>query len=298
MDKRLDQMDWALVQCFLAVAEAGSLSEAARRTGVSQPTLGRRMRDLEARLGLPLFARHAKGFELTDQARELLPQAQAAAEALSRFALTAAGHDGRLSGTVRVTASHVVATHLLPPVLARLRAEEPALTIELVASDEADNLLFREADIAIRMFRPTQLDLITKHLGGLPLAAFAAKSYLDRRGRPETLADLRHHDIVGYDQSPLMIEGMRRHGIAAEKSWFTTRCDDQVAYMELVRAGCGIGIGQARILRDDPEVEHLDLIPAIEPLPVWITATEALYRAPRIRRVWEALETGLAPFVS
>lgn len=298
MANAVRSLDWSLVQAFLAVAEGGSLSEAARRLGASQPTLGRQIKQIEDALGVTLFKRQPRGLALTDTGAEMLTHAQAMRAALHQIELTAAGHQHALEGPVRITASHVVACHLLPAIIAQLRAEEPGITIDLDASDTTENLLFREADIAIRMYRPTQLDLVTKHLGDIRLTAFAARNYLERKGIPRSVADMQQHDLVGYDRSDLMVRAMQMGGIPATRDWFTTRCDDQVSYLELVRAGCGIGFGQARLIARDPMVQELDLGFDIPSLPVWLTAPEAMRATPRIRRVWDALARGLAPFVS
>ncbi len=298
MAHALNSLDWSLVQAFLAVAEGGSLSEAARRLGASQPTLGRQVKQIEDRLGVALFVRQPRGLSLTDAGAEMLPHARAMRAALHQMELTAAGRQQALEGPVRITASHVVALYLLPPIIAGLRFTEPGIAIELDPSDAAENLLFREADIAIRMFRPRQLELVARHLGDIRLTAFAACSYLDRKGRPRSVRDLQDHDMVGYDRSDLMIRAMQQGGIPATRDWFTTRCDDQVTYLELVRAGCGIGFGQVQMIARDPQVEEINLGLDIPPLPVWLTAPQAMRATPRIRAVWDALAAGLAPFVS
>ncbi|MCA0921915.1 LysR family transcriptional regulator [Pseudooceanicola nanhaiensis] len=290
----MDQdLDWALVQIFLAVAEGGSLSAAARSLGQSQPTLGRQVKRLEDRLGLALFERHARGLELSEAGRRLLPAAREMAGAMGRMRLAAAGQDGALQGRVRITASEVVAHHLLPPLIAQMRTELPQVGIDLVPSDTTENLLFREADIALRMYRPRQLDLVAQHLGDLPVGAFAAKSYVARRGRPGSAAELKDHDLVGYDRSELMLRAMRALGLEMQSTDFALRCDSQVAYWELVRAGCGVGFMQCGVARRDPLVEELEIGVEIPPLPVWIAAHEAIRPVPRVAAVWSRLVAGL-----
>ncbi|MAM63360.1 LysR family transcriptional regulator [Maritimibacter sp. UBA3975] len=294
----LSSLDWTLVRAFLAVAETGSLSAAARALGSSQPTLGRQVREAEAALGVELFQRHAKGLSLTQTGQAILPAAQEMQAAAGQIALIAAGQDERPTGTVRVTASVIVAHFVLPPILARLRAEEPGIVVDLVATDSSDNLLFREADIAVRMYRPDQLDMVTRHVTDLPLGIFAAKSYLDRRGQPETVEEALDHDWVGYDRSDLMLRGMRQMGWPVDRDFFAIRTDDQAGNWQLIRAGCGIGIAQIATARDAPEVERLLPDMELPALPVWLTAHEAMRRTPRIARVWDALAEGLATAVS
>ncbi|MCC5974452.1 MAG: LysR family transcriptional regulator, partial [Rubellimicrobium sp.] len=189
-------LDWTLLKAFLAVAETGSLSAAARRLGASQPTLGRQIRALEAELGTELFHRQPRGLALTETGTALLAPARAMGEAAGRIALAAAGQDAQLEGTVRITASLAFSVYHLPAILARIRAAEPGIGIELVPSDATTNLLYREADIALRMYRPTQLDLVTRHIADLPLALIASCDYLDRRGLPKVPEDLLAHDVI------------------------------------------------------------------------------------------------------
>jgi DNA-binding transcriptional LysR family regulator len=285
----MENLDWTLYRSFLAVAESGSLSAAARLLGLSQPTLGRHVADLEAALQVTLFTRALRGFDLTDAGAAMLPAARTMRDAAAALALQAAGREQSLAGTVRLTASRVVSHHLLPPMLADLRRQEPGIEIELVPSDSTENLLFREADIALRMYRPTQLDVVTRHLGNLPLAIYAACSFLDRHGRPETPEALLALDFVGMDRSDLTLRMMARLGIERRREDFPLRCDDQVVYWALVRAGCGVGAAQCVIGDADPLVERVAPFITLPSLPVWLTAPEALRQNPRVRRVMEFL---------
>lgn len=294
----LAELDWSLVQAFLAVAEGGSLSAGARALGLSQPTLGRHIARAEAALGATLFRRHARGLVLTEAGEALLEPAQAMRAAAGRLAVVAAGQDRRLEGTVRLTASIVMAHFVLPPLLARLRRAEPGIQVDLVASDASENLLFREADIAIRMYRPAQLDVITRHLGDLPLGIYAAKSYLGDGPLPDTAEAVLALDWVGYDHDDLMIRGMRDAGWPVTRDFFATRTDDQAANWMLVRAGCGVGITQQVVGESDPLVQRLLPDQPLPSLPVWLTAHEAMRTTPRIARVWDMLAAELAALVS
>lgn len=290
--------DWALVQAFIAVAEGGSLSAAARVLGQSQPTLGRQIRQLEEQLGAELFVRHARGLALSEAGQSVLPHARQMRAAMQEIALTMAGRDQQLSGTVRITASQIVSQYILPPIIAELREEHPQIQVELVANDSTENLLFREADIAVRMYRPQQLDIVTRHLGDISIGVCASRSYLERHGKPRSVDELSQHAMVGYDRSELILRGMQELGIKAARDWFATRCDDQPVYWELIRAGCGIGFGQKMLIERDPTVEALDLGVPIPGLPVWLAAPSATRRTPRVSAVWTALEKGLSPFIS
>lgn len=285
----MEMPDWTLIRSFLAVAEAGSLSAAARATGISQPTLGRHIQAIEAAVQVPLFTRTAQGQALTEAGQALLPAARAMQAAAAELALTAKGHAAGIEGTVRITASRVVSHVILPKVLARIRAEEPGIQIDLVPSDTTENLMFGEADIALRMYRPTQPDLVARQIGELPLGLYAARSYLDRRGRPASVDDLMHHDFIGQDRMDQIIRVMRMMGMEVGRSFFPVRCDDPLTYVELVRAGCGLG-GILRAVGDaEPALERIDVIPDLPRLPVWLTAAPRLRQSPRLRRVWDIL---------
>jgi DNA-binding transcriptional LysR family regulator len=286
--------NWSLVQKFLAVAETGSLSAAARRMGCSQPTLGRQIRSLESALGVILFNRHARGFALTDAGAELVPMARQMQEAMQAITFTAAGQAQQLEGTVRITASIFASHMLLPPILAHIRTAEPAIQLDLIPSDTTENLLFREADIAVRMYRPTQLDLVTRHVTDLELGVFAARSYLERKGRPQSAEELLNFDLIGYDRNDLILRTMSEMGWAARHEDFAVRCDNQATYWELLRAGCGIGFSQVGAARADPLVEQLDLDIDLPALPIWLTAHQAMRQTPRLRRVWDLLAEGLS----
>ena len=298
MSHALNPADWSLVQAFLMVAEEGSLSGAARALGASQPTVGRQIKTLERQLNAELFKRQARGLELTETGAALVSPARIMRDAMGQIALTAAGQSAQVEGTVRITASVMMSLYHLPDIVARIRHEEPAIAVEVVPSDESRNLLYREADIAIRMYRPTQLDLINQHIGDIPITICASKSYIARRGPVNGITDLANHDVVGYDESPIILDGFRQMGIDVTRDYFKVRCDDHATYWNLVRAGCGIGFSQVKIAERDPDVVTIDAGVNIPPLPVWLVAHEAMRHTPRIRRVWNMLAEGLKPLVS
>ncbi len=298
MNRAAPNLDWSLVHSFLAVAETGSLSAGARQLGISQPTLGRHIKALEEQLQTEVFQRHARGFELTARGHRLLPSARAMAAAMADLSLAVAGEETQVAGTVRIATSVFMAHHAMPTIIAQIRAAAPQIQIDLVPSDQSENLLFREADIAVRMYRPQQLDMVTKHLGDITLGMFASDAYIDRKGRPNGPDDLPHHDIVGYDANDDILREMRRMGIPATRDWFSVRCDNQSAYWALVQAGCGLGFCQTTIGRETPQMQEVDVGFPLPSLPVWLTAHESLRHTPRISRVWSLLDAALKPFVS
>ena len=290
----MDNLDWTLIRSFLAVAETGSLSAAARQLGQSQPTIGRHIAQMDADLGVSLFNRHPRGLTLSDAGAELMPAATQMRDAAARLSLAAEGQSQVLEGTIRISTSVFVAHFHMPAIIARLRKAAPGIQVELHPSDVSENLLFREADIAIRMYHPRELDIIARKIGEIEIGLFAAKSYIDAHGRPRAFADLTDHTLIGLDRSDMMIRGMREAGMQISIHDFAVRCDDQAVGWHLLRAGCGIGFGQVKVAQSDPLVEQIRLDIPIPTLPVWLAAPEALRRSPRIRFVYDFLADEVA----
>ena len=289
--------DWSLWRSFAAVVEDGSLSAAARRLGLSQPTLGRHIDTLEQSLGVALFERTLQGFKPSDTALKLYEPVAGAQRALAEAVLMAEGSTAALGGTVRITASTVVCHYVLPPLLADLRLAFPAIALELVPSDSAENLLLREADIAVRMFRPTQLELITKKLGELPMVCCAHESYVQRRGAPQSLAELYNHDLIGLDRSDLIIQAARFMGFDLVRDNFVVRTDSQTALWELAKAGLGIAFAQQKLVAEAPGMVALLPEFSVPALEVWLTTHRELFTSRRIRAIYDRLAEGLSAYI-
>ncbi|MEM1373982.1 MAG: LysR family transcriptional regulator [Pseudomonadota bacterium] len=293
MAQNLSSLDWSLVRAYLAVAETGSLSAAARRLKASQPTLGRQIKTMEAALDADLFSRHARGLKLTEMGEAILPAARAMAEAMNEIRLAAASRETGVTGAVRITSSINVSFTLLPPVLARVREVHPGIQLDLVPSDDSENLLYGESDIAVRMYRPTQKDLITQHVGTFDIGLYASQSYLARKGTPQTMDAIFALDLVGYDENRRVLDGMAERGMNATRDLFATRCDDPLTQWELIAAGCGVGFGPTRAGDADPRVTRIPLPFDIPGLPMWLTTSQAMRHTPRIRAVWEVMSHAL-----
>lgn len=290
--------DWALWRSFDAVVRAGSLSAAGRAIGLSQPTLGRHVEALEQALGMPLFERTLTGLRPNEAALRIYEHVEAARGALAEARLVAEGSSATQAGTIRLTSSTVTSAYILPPVLADLRVNFPQVAIELVPSDSVENLLLRESDIAIRMFRPTQLEVIARKLGEIPIVVCAHESYLARNGRPAEPADLAKHDLVGFDRSDLIISTARRMGFPLERSNFVVRTDSQTQMWELIRAGLGIGFAQLTMVRATPGMVHL--LPDFRPpgLEVWLATHRELFTSRRVRAIYDRLALTMTRAIS
>jgi len=280
--------DWALLRAFVSVANAGSLSRAAQELGSSQPTLSRQMTQLETQVGSVLFERTPRGLRLTEAGEALRGPAQCMHEHAREWSLAAAGRSQSLAGTVRVTASEMVSAYLLPAALLALRETHPEIQIELVATNTVENLLEREADIALRMRRPTQTALVARKLAEMPLGFYAHRDYLQAHGRP-TLAMMHKHQWVGYDRSDQILRGFRAGGFHVTREFFAFRCDNQIVAWQAVLAGLGIGIGMHEVARRTPELQPVLRDVKVPSLPLWITAHRELRSTPRLKTVFDAL---------
>jgi DNA-binding transcriptional LysR family regulator len=196
---------------------------------------------------------------------------------------------------VRVTASEVVGAEVLPPVMARLRAAEPGLAIELVLSNRAEDLLRRDADIAVRMVRPTQGALLARRVGAIELGLHARADYLARAGIPESLAALEGHALIGFDTESAFIRRLRAEGVPLRREMFSLRTDSDLAQLAAIRAGYGIGVCQAGLARRDGLVRVLaqDFAPRLE---TWIAMHEDLRGTRRFRAAFDALAEGVAEY--
>jgi DNA-binding transcriptional LysR family regulator len=287
-------LDWTLLRSFLAVIDTGSLSAAADRLGLSQPTVGRHVRELEDALGAMLFRRQPRGLDPTPTALDLVEDARRMGEAADALTRKASGAADGIAGTVRVTASRMVSTYLLPDIVAAMRIAAPDIDVEIVASDETQNLLRRDADIALRMYEPRQAQLVRRRIADIPLAVYAAPAYLARRGTPSRLADLLDHDVIGYDRADDLLQGFARFGLPVPREWFPIRSDDHVVGWQMVIAGAGIGFAQVPIAEAEPRVVRLPVEDIGFALPLWLAYHEDLRHNRRIRFVADRLVDGLA----
>lgn len=290
----MSDFDWNQIKSFCAVAETGTLSAGARSVGISQPTMGRQIASLEESLGVTLFERQPRGMHLTKAGEELLRHASAMRQQASEFSIAATGQAQEIAGSVRVTASEYVAHFQLPPIVREIRNIEPKLQIEIVSSNDVQNLLTRDADIAIRMVEPAQSELIARKVNEVAMGVFASPLYLEKYGMPRRPEELLNHAIVGYDRNDLLIRGFAALGHKVTREQFAVRTDDQVLAWRLVEAGAGIGFGQIYTASLSPHV--IRILPEIEiaPLPMWVATHRELRTSARIRRAFDLIADKLA----
>ncbi|MGV1756025.1 LysR family transcriptional regulator [Rhizobium sp. A22-96] len=287
---------WDFYRTFLAVLQQGSLSAAARDLGLTQPTIGRHIDALEAAVGAELFTRSQQGLLPTDTALVLKPYAETLASTTAALLRAASGSRDKVTGTVRISASEVIGAEVLPSILAELQARYPELIIELSASDAVEDLLQREADIAVRMVEPAQEALLSRHIGIIPLGFFAHRKYLERYGTPESIDDLQRHKLIGFDRQTAYIRMMRKRYPIFDGITLAFRSDHTIAQHNALRAGLGISFLHIPLARRDPDLVRL--LPEIElPLDTWVVMHENLKTSPRCRVTFDALVSGLLDYV-
>jgi DNA-binding transcriptional LysR family regulator len=286
--------DWNKAKAFLATAQHGSLSAAARILGTTQPTLGRQVSALEQELQVVLFERIGQGLVLTPSGQELLKQVEAMAEAANQVSLIASGQSQQLEGCVSISASEVHAYFWLPPIIAELRRLEPKIEIEIIATNNVSDLRRREADIALRNFRPTELELITKKVKDAHARLYATKEYLASLTEDQRFGDLSETSFVGFDQSGMLIKGLNALGLNLSRENFPIQTESYLTHWQLVKQGLGIGVMPEDIADAEDLVEQVNPQLAAIEFPVWLTTHRELHTSRRVRKVFDFLAQHLS----
>ena len=286
------------IQSFSAVALAGSLAAATKAGGSSQATLSRHIAALEAELNVTLFERRGNGLVLTQTGNNLFEHAEKVKRAASDFTLAAAGQEQEVSGLITISATIGIASVYMPDLIAKLSIEKPAIQIELIANVEPANLLKREADIAIRTFMPTQENLFARKIGEATFGAFASKKYLERRGTPRSIADLKDHDLIGEAYGINTFKtNLQAVGLNLTNDSFRFRCDDYLTAWSLLVAGCGISLTLVDKGNADLRVERI-LADYQTSLPVWLSSHRELKTSSRVRYVFDFIAKELSKLLA
>jgi len=289
----MEKVDWNQLRAFLETAETGSLSAAARKLGLTQPTLSRQVAAIEQRMGVTLFERVGKAMVLAPTGIELLEHARAMGAAAEALGLAATGRSQAIEGVVSVSATDAVAARLLPSLVRRLREQEPGIAIEVISSNALSDLLRREADIAIRHVKPEQPDLIAQLIREASAGFYASEDWVKAHGHPRSAEDATHLPFVGSDRSGQFLGYLRQHGLPLSEANFSCYCDHSVPHLALVQQGMGIGAMMDEIALDTPGlVRVLDDVPPVR-FPIWLVTHRELRTSRRIRVVFDALAQGL-----
>jgi DNA-binding transcriptional LysR family regulator len=204
-----------------------------------------------------------------------------------------------MKGSIRITASQIMGAEVLPAILADFRKAHPQIDIELALSNKAEDLSRRDADIAVRMVRPTQGALLARKVGAIGVGFYAHPSYVDAHGAPESLEAMDDHTVIGFDREPPPLQALADLDLPWEinRDRFAFRSDNDLAQMAAVRSGLGIGAIQHQIAR------RCGLTPILAnafnfELEVWIAMHENLKTNRRMRLMFDHLVAGLSAFVA
>lgn len=292
---------WDLFQSLHAVLQAGSFSAAARLRGLTQPTLGRHIEALEQSLGAPLFLRSPRGLTPTDLAESMRSHLEEMACGAAAAVRDASGAADSSKGVVRVAVSDIMGAEVLPGLLAGFQDKHPDITIELVLSNHAEDLSRRDADIAVRMVRPTQGSLVARKVGVTGIGFYATQGYLDRRGVPTSMDDLEAggHTVIGFDRHRPQLEALAGLDLGREitRDIFDFRSDNDIAQGAAVRAGLGVGCIQHALARRYGLVPVLANVFHFE-LEIWVAMHENLKGSRRMRLMFDHLVEGLSTYVA
>lgn len=287
MNTTKKQLDWDLIKAFLVTAQEGSFSAAARKLAITQPTLSRQVAALESNLGLTLFERIAQGIQLTVTGMALLEHALAMDESAKAFSLCASGQSQIIEGNVCISVSEIDAVFRLPKVIEILRQKEPGIDLEIVVSNAVSDLKQREADIAIRSFRPTQPDLIARKLTEENIWLYGRPEYVAKFEDPTQLDNLQ---IVGFDRSTQVLDILTNKGLNLSQKNFPIQTKFQQLQWELAKQGTAMAIFPEQIGDAEPQFIRgfSDLGPIVK-VPLWLVSHRELHTSLRVRRVFDIL---------
>lgn len=288
-----DPFDWNRMRAFLATADDGSLSAAARSLGLTQPTLSRQIAALEEELGLMLFERVGRGLVLTTAGREMHRHVREMGAAADKVALAALGQSQSIEGKVRITASDVLSAVILPRAVTRIKALAPNLVIDIIAANDLRDLMRREADIAIRHVRPEHPDLVARLICEAKGYFYASKDYLAARGHPRTLKELGQHDFISMGDIPRMVAHLRAIGIDLDERQFRVGSENGLVGWALAKAGLGIIPMDEAVAKQCPDMV-LVLPQTPVTFPIWLATHREIHTSPKMRLVFDVLAEVLA----
>jgi DNA-binding transcriptional LysR family regulator len=296
MHVRMNDLDWNQLRAFYTTAASGSLSQAARDIGLTQPTLSRQIMALEASLGVTLFERIGKRLILTETGRELLEHVRIMGDAALTTRLSASGLATAVDGKVSISATDSYAAWILPEMVERIRKEAPQITVTIVSSNKFSDLRRREADIALRHQRPQEPDLIGRLARSSATAMYASRDWVAHHGMPVAPEDVVPH-LLGFDDTENYTAHLRSLGVPVETRDIRLISDSSIVIWEMVRRGMGVCLMLKEIAGRTPEVvQILPALPAFE-VPLWLVTHRELRTSRRIRLVFDILSDELAKLV-
>lgn len=288
-------MNWDDLRFFLAVAAAGSLSGAGQQLGVNTTTVLRRVASLEDDLGARLFERERTGYRLTAAGEKLVEALEPVDRRLSALPRDFAAAGEGAEGTVRLAAGEVVASLLLAPELAAFRREHPGLELEILTDPRLASVgqaprignPLKDVDVALRLARPTQGDMLMRKVGDMAYGLYASVAYLDARGRPSKMADIAGHDLIGFPKSETPLGPVWWFSRAEKSARVALRSSSVLARAEAARQGLGLAALPCILGDADEHVERVFGPDDLGSLEMWLMARNDLAQLAHVRAVME-----------
>lgn len=289
----MEELNWNHIRAFAAAVDCASLSAAARRLHLSQPTLSRQIAALEEALGVALFERVGRRLVPTEAGLALDAYAREMSRSASAMQLAATGHSETIEGEVRVSASDAISFYLLPALAAQLRELYPGIRLRIVASNALSDLRLREADIAIRHVRPEQPELFCRFVRTASAGFFASQEWVAAHGNPHRPTQLRGAPLIGADSEGRYAAYLQDLGLQVDAESFPVASDNSLVAWQLARQGLGITAIMHEIAEQmDDLVEVLEELPSIT-FPIWLVTHREVKTSRRIRVVFDFLADAL-----
>jgi DNA-binding transcriptional LysR family regulator len=287
----MHHLSWELIHVFTTVARLGSLSKAAKALHTSQPTLSRQIALLEKKLQITLFERSTQGLKITTLGSKLIESSNMMLQASEHFMRSASGSTLSLAGNIRISANEVIGLYYLPQALTVFNQLYPEIQVEVDISNQTTSLHKRDADIALRMFRPKQPDLIAKRLPDIQLKVVASKEYLFKHGYPKTIQEISQHNLIGFDRDLQFLKAIQQVGVTLTEKNFHFKTDFLPLQIELARKGAGITITHKHLIEQWPELQEIMSDIVIPNLEFWLVCHADVQHNRRIRVLMEFLST-------
>ncbi|MEO1044126.1 MAG: LysR family transcriptional regulator [Pseudomonadota bacterium] len=283
----MEKLDWNDLQTFLAIAEAGTLSAAARRLGVTQPTMGRRLKALEQRAGARLLQSMPRGFALTPLGERVLAHAEAMREQMDAAERAISGGDMRLEGVVRITTVELLAGHIVVPAMAELCQQHPGISFELVPGSRSFSLSKREADIALRIAPFEGQSVITRRVGYLRHRLYAS---VDRAARQPHRSDWGGDvPLVTVMDDQMHLPQIRWLHQQFPEAHLCFRSNDRLLQGQAVALGLGLALLPELVEQLLPGLARVEIDDLPEPPPVHLGVHRDLRNTPRIRAALDGI---------
>lgn len=294
MDWRSVKFDWNRARAFYITVEEGSLSAAAKALALSQPTVSRQVMALEEELNTVLFERVGKGLELTPTGKALYEHVKSMAEAASRFSLSAAGIGADIEGKVCISATEMTAFFTLPPILAQLQRIYPKILVELVVNNASSDLKRREADIAIRAYRPEQPDLIIRKLNNMTVNLYASKQYVAQNQALFDAGRVSDAKFVGFGTDDEFSDILRKEfGLEVDHTNFSAYTTNHMVNWQLAKQHMGISGMLKEVGDNDTDMVAIFSDEQAVTGDLYLVSHRELRASMRIQRVFDYLANAL-----